>query len=120
MHSALGATVGWLPIAVTIVVAAVGAGFLVTGPLGTGVWPARLVAAAAYAWNPFVYDRIFVGQVSVLAGYALLTWVLSFPIWRSDPALFPAVPFAFALHHATYFIGLTVGIFRGALSGAAR
>jgi glycosyltransferase involved in cell wall biosynthesis len=51
--------------------------------------------------------------VPVLAAYALTTWVLSFPIWSRDPALFPAVPFAFALHHATYFAGLLVGIARG-------
>jgi hypothetical protein len=46
--------------------------------------------------------------------YALGTWALSFPIWRRDPALFPAVPLAFALHHATYFAGLLAGIARGA------
>ena len=47
------------------------------------------------------------------AAYALITWILSFPIWRRDPLLFPAVPFAFALHHATYFAGLLVGLARG-------
>ena len=36
-----------------------------------------------------------------LAAYALTTWALSFPLWSRDPLLFPAVPFAFALHHAT-------------------
>jgi hypothetical protein len=45
--------------------------------------------------------------------YAMATWALSFPIWRRDPLLFPAVPFAFALHHAVYFAGLA-GIVRGA------
>ncbi len=52
--------------------------------------------------------------------YAGTTWTLSFPIWREDPALFPAVPFAFALHHATYFAGLTAGIARGLLAAGAR
>src|SRR4029077_16924025 len=46
--------------------------------------------------------------------YAAVTWALSFPIWRRDPLLFPAVPFAFALHHATYFAGLLAGMARGA------
>jgi hypothetical protein len=46
--------------------------------------------------------------------YALAAWTLSFPIWRRDPLLFPAVPFAFALHHAVYFAGLLAGIARGA------
>ena len=52
--------------------------------------------------------------------YAATTWALSFPIWRRDPALFPAVPFAFALHHLTYFGGLVAGIAGGLLRPAAR
>jgi len=48
-----------------------------------------------------------------LAAYAAATWVLSFPIWSRGPLLFPLVPFAFALHHATYFTGLLVGVARG-------
>jgi GT2 family glycosyltransferase len=48
--------------------------------------------------------------------YAGLVWALSFPIWRRDLALFPAVPFAFALHHAVYFAGLLAGMARGAAS----
>jgi GT2 family glycosyltransferase len=46
--------------------------------------------------------------------YAVTAWALSFPIWRRDPLLFPAIPFAFALHHAAYFGGLLSGIARGA------
>lgn len=55
---------------------------------------------------------------AVLA-YAAATWAVSFSIWRRDIALFPAVPFAFALHHLTYFAGLLVGMARGwaAVSG---
>jgi len=52
--------------------------------------------------------------VPALLLYAAVTWALSFPIWRRDPLLFPAVPFAFALHHATYFAGLLAGMARGA------
>ncbi|HEU5251342.1 MAG TPA: glycosyltransferase family 2 protein [Thermoanaerobaculia bacterium] len=52
--------------------------------------------------------------------YAAVTWTLSFPIWRDDPALFPAVPFAFALHHLTYFAGLLTGIARGLIAVAVR
>ncbi len=54
------------------------------------------------------------------AAYALTTWALSFPIWLRDLSLFPAVPFAFAIHHATYLAGLLTGIGRGVLSVAAR
>jgi hypothetical protein len=55
-----------------------------------------------------------------LAAYALATVSLSFPVWRRDPALLPAVPFAFAAHHATYFAGLLAGIARGLAGAAAR
>ncbi|HKA35200.1 MAG TPA: glycosyltransferase [Thermoanaerobaculia bacterium] len=48
-----------------------------------------------------------------LAAYAAATWILSFPIWRRDPVLFPFVPFAFALHHATYFAALLAGMAAG-------
>jgi hypothetical protein len=54
--------------------------------------------------------------IPAAAAYALLTWALSFPIWRRDPALFPAVPFAFAAHHVTYLAGLLTGIGRGVLA----
>jgi hypothetical protein len=57
--------------------------------------------------------------VPAAAAYALLTWGCSFPIWRRDPALAPAVPFAFAAHHATYFAGLVAGIGRGLFSRRA-
>ena len=60
-----------------------------------------------------LFGRSFL--VPALVAYALTTWTLSFPIWSRDPALFPAVPFAFALHHATYFGGLLVGLTRGVL-----
>ena len=45
--------------------------------------------------------------------YAAATWAFSFTIWRRDPILFPAIPFAFALHHATYFAALLAGIAGG-------
>ena len=52
--------------------------------------------------------------------YGALTWALSFPIWRRDLALVPAVPFAFAAHHLTYLAGLIAGIGRGVFAPAAR
>jgi hypothetical protein len=55
-----------------------------------------------------------------LAAYASITVALSFPVWRRDPALLPAVPFAFAAHHATYFAGLVAGIARGLAGAFAR
>jgi GT2 family glycosyltransferase len=72
-----------------------------------------LVAAGAAAFGArFVRPAV--------AAYAAATWIASFPIWRRDPGLFPAVPFAFALHHGTYFAGLLAGIARGVAGGEAR
>jgi hypothetical protein len=71
IYTLFGAAAGWLPIALPLFVAALGAAVLVDGARA-----ARAAAAVAYAWNPFVYDRVYAGQLSVLAGYALLPWLL--------------------------------------------
>src|SRR5580692_4660501 len=39
--------------------------------------PARLAAGAVYAWNPFVAERLILGQWALLLGYAGLPWVLA-------------------------------------------
>ena len=39
-------------------------------------WLARLAAGAYYAWNPFVAERLIVGQWALLLGYAGLPWAL--------------------------------------------
>ena len=79
-----------------------------------GFLTAGFFAAAGAA----AFGRRFVAPAA--AGYAAATWIASFPIWREDPALFPAVPFAFAMHHATYFAGLLTGIARGVARAVAR
>jgi hypothetical protein len=38
--------------------------------------PARLAAGVFYAWNPFVAERLLLGQWAMLLGYAGLPWVL--------------------------------------------
>lgn len=52
--------------------AALGAGRLVpTEHLGT-----RLVAATAYAWTPYVAERLFIGHWPLLLTYACLPWIV--------------------------------------------
>jgi hypothetical protein len=52
--------------------AALGAGRLVpTERLGT-----RLVAATAYAWTPYVAERLFIGHWPLLLTYACLPWIV--------------------------------------------
>jgi len=39
-------------------------------------WFARLAAGIFYTWNPFVAERLIIGQWALLLGYAGLPWVL--------------------------------------------
>ena len=38
--------------------------------------PARCLAASLFVWNPFVVERLVLGQWTVLVGYAVLPWLL--------------------------------------------
>ena len=49
----------------------IGAGLFVRGH-GTA---ARLAAITLMLWNPWVYERLLMGQWAILAGYFLLPWV---------------------------------------------
>ncbi|HWI42737.1 MAG TPA: hypothetical protein VNS81_03915 [Nocardioides sp.] len=55
-------------------------GFL-AGGLGVGrllrahAWYARAAAIALLTWNPWVYERLLIGQWAILLGYLLLPWV---------------------------------------------
>ena len=82
----------------------------------------RVVAFLATAFAASVALVLFGPRFLLPAAglYAAMTWALSFPIWRRDLALFPAVPFAFAAHHLTYLAGLIAGIGRGVFAPAAR
>ncbi len=50
--------------------------------------PARLVMAGLAVWNPFVVERLALGQWALLAGYAALPWlVVALRRWASTRAL---------------------------------
>ena len=36
----------------------------------------RIAAGVLYAWNPFTYERLLLGQWALLLGYALLAWAV--------------------------------------------
>jgi hypothetical protein len=69
-------------------------------------WYGRLAAGVFYAWNPFVAERLIIGQWALLLGYAGLPWVLravtTGPVtsWRGAGrlglALLPAIAGGFA------------------------
>ncbi|MHB1712903.1 MAG: hypothetical protein ACYCV7_16155, partial [Acidimicrobiales bacterium] len=67
----IGSAATWLPIAAFFPIATVSMGRLVGGRQ----W-ARLGAATLFAINPFVFQRLYVGQISLLLGYALLPLVV--------------------------------------------
>jgi len=79
------------------------------GRIGAFLLAGFLLTGAAAALGPTAF-------ASPLLLYAGATWIFSFPIWRRDPLLFPVVPFAFALHHATYFAALLAGIAAGTVA----
>ena len=51
--------------------------------------PARLAAAAAYVWNPYMAERLLIGQWALLLGYAALPWAVH-AATRLGPAPPPA------------------------------
>jgi hypothetical protein len=46
---------------------------------------ARLAAGVFYAWNPYVGERLIIGQWALLLGYAGLPWVLRAVLAPGDP-----------------------------------
>jgi hypothetical protein len=48
--------------------------------------PARLAAGVFYTWNPYVAERLIIGQWALLLGYAALPWVLR-AVLVPDPAV---------------------------------
>jgi len=82
----LGTAVEWVPFAAFFPLAAYGAWRLVEraampgGPIG------QLVAALLYALNPFVFDRVAVGQLGLLIGYALLPFAVRSLLNSSSPS----------------------------------
>lgn len=95
------ARLGWLAVGVAIFVAGMAAGTLVGGSLTR-----RLGAGLLYAVNPFVFERVYAGQVALLLGYALLPLAVrsllgaatSRGISRLRPGLWMAVLAALAPH----------------------
>ncbi len=69
----LGQAGSVVPAAVFFPLATTGAARLVR----TAVLPARLGAGLFYAVNPFVFDRLYAGQLGLLLGYAVLPFTVT-------------------------------------------
>ncbi len=76
----------------------------------------RLAAGVVYAWNPFVAERLLLGQWALLLGYAALPWV-AMAAARGDPrrlalALVPAAVGGFAAWAISALVALGVAALR--------
>jgi hypothetical protein len=58
-----------------VMLAAAGAAVL-AADLGSVGWLGRLAASTLYLWNPYVYERLAMGQWALMCGYAALPWVV--------------------------------------------
>jgi len=82
--------------------------------------PALLAAGVCYAWNPFVAERLIMGQWAMLLGYAGLPWVLreltaggSVRAWRVAVAMLPAAVGGFAAMSVTAIAAVPVALCAG-------
>ena len=94
-----------LLVAVFVVAASGGARLLRGCPVG-----ARAVSAVVLAWNPYVAERLALGQWAVLLGYAALPWVVvaAARLRAGEPA-WPALVLSLALAALTPTGGLVAG-----------
>jgi hypothetical protein len=82
---------------------------------------AVLAAGVCYAWNPFVAERLIMGQWAMLLGYAGLPWVLRellrrdgrIRILRLAAAMIPAAVGGFAAMSVTVIAALVVALCAG-------
>ena len=92
-------------------------------------WFARLAAGVFYTWNPFVAERLIIGQWALLLGYAGLPWVLRAahdlgrePSWRGTGrlavALLPAAVGGFAAMTISALVALPAAAFSARQSAA--
>jgi hypothetical protein len=88
---------------------------------------ARLAAGVFYTWNPYVAERLIIGQWALLLGYAGLPWVLAAALrrplswWRLALAMLPAIAGGFEAMVITALVLVPVTASRGrrALGDAA-
>jgi hypothetical protein len=113
LNRVLGGATTWVLILAFFPIAMVGAGRLA----GRSRW-SRIAAGTLYAVNPFVFNRLYVGHLPLLIGYALLPFAaaaairsLSAPVSRwSVTALWWAALTALSPHFAWIFGLVVVGV----------
>jgi glycosyltransferase involved in cell wall biosynthesis len=87
-------------------------------------WRYRVKTGERRAFTPKVVAFLVVGTLAGLAApltivpYFLLTLFLGARATRLPVRYWPVIPFAFALHHATYYLGICWGLIRASTLGA--
>ena len=92
----LGSVATWLPVLLFFPIA-----FLGVSRLAGGSISCRLAAGVLYTVNPFVFNRLYVGHVPLLIGYALLPFAVGAAL-GSDPSMWRR-----AVRMALWWAGLT-------------
>ena len=85
--------------------------------LRAAMLPARLAAGLFYAINPFVFDRLYAGQLGVLLGYALLPFAVDalldaarLPHRVARAACWSAATVAMSEHFAWILVPVVAGV----------
>jgi glycosyltransferase involved in cell wall biosynthesis len=89
------------------------------GPYLKQRWRYRVKTGQRRAFTPKITGFLVAGTLGILAApiailpYILLTFILGARATRLPFRYWPVIPFAFALHHATYYFGICWGLIRG-------
>jgi glycosyltransferase involved in cell wall biosynthesis len=87
-------------------------------------WRYRVKTGERRAFTPKITAFLVAGTLAILAAplaivpYFLLTLFLGARTTRLPLRYWPAIPFAFALHHATYYFGICWGLIRSSTLGS--
>lgn len=81
-------------------------------------WRYRVKTGERRAFTPKIVAFLVAGTLAILAAplavipYFVLTFILGARATRLPLRYWPLIPFAFALHHATYYVGICWGLIR--------
>lgn len=84
-------------------------------------WRYRVKTGERRAFTPKIAAFLVAGTIAILAAplaivpYVILTFILGVRATRLPFRYWPVIPFAFALHHATYYCGIVWGLLRSAV-----
>ena len=89
-------------------------------------WRYRVKTGERRAFTPKVVAFLAAGTLAILTApvafvpYLALTFILGVRVTRLPIRYWPMIPFAFVLHHATYYFGICWGLVRSSTVGSSR